>query len=82
LVAQYATATYCRTCSSAATHPAGRWLSPAEQAYALDIVCRWIETELAASGRAPFYARARRRTPTHVDLQAHIAHPGIAHSWA
>jgi len=51
-VAQHATATCCRTCL-ARWHgiPKGRELTSEEQAYAVDVICRWIETDLAASGR-------------------------------
>jgi uncharacterized protein DUF4186 len=51
-VAQHATATCCRSCLDR-WHgiPKGRDLTTAEQAYAVDIICRWIETDLAASGR-------------------------------
>ena len=51
-VAQRATATCCRTCPRAlARIPKGRELTSEEQAYAVDVICRWIETDLAASGR-------------------------------
>jgi hypothetical protein len=51
-VAQHATATCCRTCLER-WHgiPKGRALTPEEQAYAIDVICRWIETDLAAGGR-------------------------------
>jgi hypothetical protein len=51
-VAQHATATCCRTCLER-WHgiPKGRELTAGEQAYAVDVLCRWIETDLAASGR-------------------------------
>ena len=54
-VAQHATATCCRTCLER-WHgiPKGRELTSEEQVYAVDVICRWIETGLAASGpRAP-----------------------------
>ena len=54
-VAQHATATCCRSCLER-WHgiPKGRELTADEQAYAVDVICRWIETDLAASGvRAP-----------------------------
>ena len=54
-VAQHATATCCRTCLQR-WHgiPKGRELTADEQAYAVDVICRWIESNLAASGsRAP-----------------------------
>ena len=51
-VAQHATATCCRSCLER-WHgiPKGRELSTDEQAYAVDVICRWIEADLAASGR-------------------------------
>ena len=51
-LAQHATATCCRTCLER-WHgiPKGRELTSEEQAYAVDVICRWIETDLAASGR-------------------------------
>jgi hypothetical protein len=51
-VAQHATATCCRGCLER-WHgiPQGRALTPDEQAYAVDVICRWIETDLAAGGR-------------------------------
>ena len=51
-VAQHATATCCRGCLER-WHgiPQGRQLTEAEQDYAVDVICRWIETDLAASGR-------------------------------
>jgi hypothetical protein len=53
-VAQHATATCCRRCLER-WHgiPKGRELTPAEQAYAVEVICRWIESDLAASGRRP-----------------------------
>jgi hypothetical protein len=51
-VAQHATATCCRSCLERWHEiPKGRALSDEEQAYAVDVICRWIETDLAASGR-------------------------------
>ena len=51
-VAQHATATCCRGCLERWHKiPKGRALSDEEQAYAVDVICRWIETDLAASGR-------------------------------
>jgi hypothetical protein len=49
-VAQHATATCCRTCLER-WHgiPKGRALSADEQAYAVDVICRWIERERAPS---------------------------------
>jgi hypothetical protein len=51
-VAQHATATCCRTCLQR-WHgiPKGRELTAAEQEYAVDVICRWIETERDTSGR-------------------------------
>jgi hypothetical protein len=47
-VAQHATATCCRTCLERWHEiPKGRELDEAEQAYAVDVICRWIERELA-----------------------------------
>jgi hypothetical protein len=43
-VAQHATATCCRACLERwHAIPAGRPLTDTEQAYVVDIVCRWIE---------------------------------------
>ena len=51
-VAQHAIATCCRTCRERRHGiPKGRELTAGEQAYAVDVVCRWLETDLAASGR-------------------------------
>ncbi|MFF3905863.1 DUF4186 domain-containing protein [Streptomyces sp. NPDC001848] len=49
-VAQHATATCCRTCLKR-WHgiPTGRELSRAERAYVVDVICRWIEREVAAA---------------------------------
>ena len=51
-VAQHATATCCRSCLER-WHgiEKGRELTTAEQEYAVDVICRWIEADLAASGR-------------------------------
>lgn len=51
-VAQHATATCCRSCLER-WHgiPRGRELTAEEQAYAIDVISRWIETDMAASGR-------------------------------
>src|SRR3954462_6954477 len=51
-VAQHATATCCRSCLER-WHgiPRGHELTAEEQAYAVDVICRWIERDLAASGR-------------------------------
>src|SRR3982751_5304356 len=43
-VAQHATATCCRSCLAKAHDiPPGRELSADEQAYVVDVICRWIE---------------------------------------
>ena len=51
-VAQHATATCCRSCLQR-WHgiPKGRGLTADEQAYAVDVICRWIEQDLVAAGR-------------------------------
>jgi hypothetical protein len=51
-VAQHATATCCRTCLER-WHgiPKGRALTDDELDYAVDVICRWTEADLAASGR-------------------------------
>jgi hypothetical protein len=47
-VAQHATATCCRTCLERFHEiPKGRDLDEGEQDYAVDVICRWIERELA-----------------------------------
>jgi hypothetical protein len=46
-VAQHATATCCRSCLERFhALPEGRELDAAEQAYAVDVICRWIEREM------------------------------------
>jgi len=51
-VAQHATATCCRGCLQRRHGiQKGRELTRAELVYAVDVICRWIETDLAASGR-------------------------------
>ncbi|MEU7057419.1 DUF4186 domain-containing protein [Streptomyces sp. NPDC046197] len=51
-VAQHATATCCRTCLERWHRiPKGRELSREERAYVVDVICRWIEREVA--GGAP-----------------------------
>jgi len=47
-VAQHATATCCRTCLER-WHliPKGRELSREERGYVVDVICRWIEREVA-----------------------------------
>jgi hypothetical protein len=48
-VAQHATATCCRTCLERWHEiPKGHALDEHEQAYAVDVICRWIERELQA----------------------------------
>jgi hypothetical protein len=50
-VAQHATATCCRTCLERRHQiPKGRELDPDEQAYAVEVICRWIERELGGDG--------------------------------
>jgi len=51
-VAQHATATCCRTCLER-WHgiPKGHDLTREERDYAVDVICRWIAADLAASGR-------------------------------
>jgi hypothetical protein len=47
-VAQHATATCCRTCLERWHHiPKGHALTAEEQAYAVDVICRWIERQSA-----------------------------------
>jgi hypothetical protein len=47
-VAQHATATCCRTCLERwHAVPKGRSLSDDERAYVADVICRWIEREMA-----------------------------------
>ncbi len=46
-VAQHATATCCRTCLARFHEiPQGVELDADQQAYAVDVICRWIEREL------------------------------------
>jgi hypothetical protein len=50
-VAQHATATCCRTCLERWHElPIGRELDADEQAYAVDVICRWIEREFEGDG--------------------------------
>jgi hypothetical protein len=52
-VAQHATATCCRSCLLKAHEiPKGRELTPGEQGYVADVICRWIEREFG-DGRPP-----------------------------
>jgi hypothetical protein len=47
-VAQHASATCCRTCLERWHRiPKGRELTADEQAHVVDVICRWIERELA-----------------------------------
>jgi hypothetical protein len=47
-VAQHATATCCRTCLERWHElPKGRELTPEQQRYVVDVICRWIDRELA-----------------------------------
>jgi hypothetical protein len=49
-VAQHATATCCRSCLERWHDiPKGVALGADEQAYAVDVICRWIERELEAA---------------------------------
>jgi hypothetical protein len=51
-VAQHATATCCRSCLERwHAIPKGRELTGEEQEYAVDVICRWIELDMSASGR-------------------------------
>ncbi|MCQ6249547.1 DUF4186 domain-containing protein [Streptomyces malaysiensis] len=51
-VAQHATATCCRTCLERWHQiPKGRELTRAERTYAVDVICRWIEREVADGAR-------------------------------
>ena len=51
-VAQHATATCCRSCLERWHGIAkGRELTDDELGYAVEVVCRWIEADLTASGR-------------------------------
>ncbi|WP_244203234.1 DUF4186 domain-containing protein [Streptomyces rhizosphaericus] len=53
-VAQHATATCCRTCLQRWHEiPKGRELSRAERAYVVDVICRWIEREVAEARTRP-----------------------------
>ena len=49
-VAQHATATCCRTCLERWHEiPKGGALDDDQQAYAVDVICRWIERELTVA---------------------------------
>jgi hypothetical protein len=50
-VAQHATATCCRNCLERWHRiPQGKELTAEEQSYAVAVICRWIESEMAAAG--------------------------------
>jgi hypothetical protein len=51
-VAQHATGTCCRTCL-ARNHEiaAGAELTAEQQSYVVDVICRWIERDVAREGR-------------------------------
>src|SRR5436305_12951218 len=53
-VAQHATATCCRRCLQR-NHgiPPGAELTAEQRAYVVDVICRWIERELADTAAAP-----------------------------
>jgi len=49
-VAQHATATCCRSCLLKAHEiPKGRELTPDEQGYVVDVICRWVERDFGAT---------------------------------
>jgi hypothetical protein len=51
-VAQHATATCCRSCLLRAHEiPKGRELSADEQAYVVDVICRWVERETGSAAQ-------------------------------
>ena len=51
-VAQHATATCCRTCLERWHEiPRGRELDEGERRYVVDVICRWIDRELASADR-------------------------------
>jgi hypothetical protein len=57
-VAQHATATCCRTCLERWHEiPKGRALTPEELSYVVDVICRWIEREVAQDARRPTSGR-------------------------
>jgi Domain of unknown function (DUF4186) len=50
--AQHATATCCRSCLLRAHDiPKRRELTPEQSEYVVDVICRWVEREVAAAGR-------------------------------
>jgi hypothetical protein len=52
-VAQHATATCCRTCLERWHEiPRGHALTADEQAYVVDVICRWIEGQMVAGAAA------------------------------
>jgi hypothetical protein len=52
--AQHATGTCCRSCLMKSHEiPKGRELTGDEQDYVVDVICRWVEREMAAAGRTP-----------------------------
>jgi hypothetical protein len=54
-VAQHATATCCRTCLQRWHQiPKGQELTRDERSYVVDVICRWIEREVAAPPKALF----------------------------
>ena len=58
-VAQHATATCCRSCLEKSYQiPKGRELSRDEVGYVVDVICRWIEREVASS---PYSSPGRSR---------------------
>jgi hypothetical protein len=53
-VAQHATATCCRSCLERSHQiPKGRELSREEVGYVVDVICRWIEREVAGVAAPP-----------------------------
>jgi Domain of unknown function (DUF4186) len=53
-VAQHATATCCRSCLQRSHQiPKGRELSREELGYVVDVICRWIEREVARVASPP-----------------------------
>ena len=60
-VAQHATATCCRSCLRRNHDIAkGHALTADEQRYVVDVICRWIELELATEARAGDARTSRR----------------------
>jgi len=53
-LAQHATATCCRSCLERSHQiPKGRELSREEVGYVVDVICRWIEREVAGVAAPP-----------------------------